>query len=229
MLEPVIGDDDQRVHPVLQLGNAGLGSPHPAGALKAEGLGDHCHGEDVHFLGDLRHDGGTTGAGAAAHAGGDEHHIGILQGLGDLLAALLGGLASHLGIGACALSVGQLFADLDLIGSAGYVQRLFIGIHRHELYALGPGANHAVDHVVAAAAYADDLNIDNGIGTGLQSKCHDVPPAISCVKGEHCSPETHDILYDTDLVYCMTLCRSGQVDLRFFPQLFQRKGKLDVF
>ena len=68
--------------------------------------------------------------------------------------------------------MGKLFTDLDLIGGAGHVQRLLVGIHRHKLHALGPRANHAVDDVVAAAAHADDFNIDNGIGTGLQSKCH---------------------------------------------------------
>ena len=187
MLEPVVGDDDQRVHPVLQLGNARLGSPHAAGALKAEGLGHHGHREDIHLLGDLRHDGRAAGTGAAAHAGGDEHHIRILQSLGDLLTALLGGLAAHLWVGAGALTVGQLLADLDLVCSTGNVQCLLIGVHRHKVHALGAGANHAVDHIVAAAAYADHFNIDNGIGTGLQSKRHSVPPTIICAKGR-CRP-----------------------------------------
>ena len=66
----------------------------------------------------------------------------------------------------------QLLADLDLIVRAGDVQRLLVGIDRNKVYALGAAADHAVDHVVAAAAYTDDLDIDNGIGTGLQSKCH---------------------------------------------------------
>ena len=172
VLQPLVGDDDQGVHLVLQFPDAGLGGPHPAGALKAEGLRDDAHGEDVHLLGHLRHDGSAAGTGAAAHARGDEDHVGILQGLGDLAAALLGGLAAHLGIRAGPLAVGQLLADLDLIGGAGDIQRLLVRIHRHELHTLGAGLHHAVDHVVAAAADADDFDINDGLGTGFQSECH---------------------------------------------------------
>ena len=69
-------------------------------------------------LGDVSHDGGCAGAGAAAHAGGDEHHICVLQGLGDLVAVLLGGLAAHLRVGTGSLAVGELLTDLDLIVAA---------------------------------------------------------------------------------------------------------------
>ena len=172
VLQALVGDDDKRIHLVLELVDAGLSGPHAAGALKAEGLGDHANSQDAHFLGDLGNDGRAAGAGAAAHAGGDEDHIRIFQSLGDLSAALLGSLAAHLGVSAGALAVGQLLADLDLISSAGHVQCLLVRIHGHKIDALSAGADHAVDNVVAAAAHADDLNIDNSIGTGFQSKCH---------------------------------------------------------
>ena len=68
--------------------------------------------------------------------------------------------------------MGQLFADLDLVCSTGNIQCLLICIHGHELHTLGAGADHAVDHVVAAAANADDLDVDHGLGAGFQSKCH---------------------------------------------------------
>ena len=42
----------------------------------------------------------AAGAGAAALARGDEHHVGALQHLFDLVAVLLGGLAADLGIAA---------------------------------------------------------------------------------------------------------------------------------
>ena len=38
VLQPLVGDDDQRVHLILQLGNAALRLLHPAAALKAKGL-----------------------------------------------------------------------------------------------------------------------------------------------------------------------------------------------
>src|SRR5699024_6216184 len=98
------------------------------------------------------------------HAGGDEHHVRVLQSLGDLAAALLGGLAAHLGVAARALAAGELLADLNLIGSAGHGKRLLIRVHRDEIHALHPGLYHPVDHVVAAAADADDLDGNYRIG-----------------------------------------------------------------
>ena len=50
------------------------------------------------LLGDLGDDRRAAGAGAAALAGGDEHHVGALEHLFDLVAVLLGGLAADLGV-----------------------------------------------------------------------------------------------------------------------------------
>ena len=176
MLEAVIGDDDQGVHLAPQILNALLRLHHPAAALKAKGLGHHAHGEDPLLLGSLRHNGGRAGAGAAAHAGGDEHHVRILQGLADLAAALLRRLAAHLRVGARALSVGQLLADLNLILRAGDVQRLLVRIHRHKVHAGHTGAHHAVDNVISAAAHADHLDLHYAFGGGHQFKCHNWNP-----------------------------------------------------
>ena len=59
---------------------------------KRERPGDDADGERAEALGDLGDDRRAAGAGAAALAGGDEHHVGALQHLFDLLAVLLGGL-----------------------------------------------------------------------------------------------------------------------------------------
>ena len=172
-LQPVIGDDHQGIHLGPQVLNAQLRLLHPAAAFKGEGLGHHTHRQDVHFLGQVGQDGGRPRPGAAAHAGGDKHHVGPLQGLGNLGAALLRGLAAHLGVGAGALALGQLFPDLNFMVCAGDSQCLFIGVHGNELNALHTRFHHAVDHVAAAAAYADHLNIYNGLCSGIQSKRHD--------------------------------------------------------
>ena len=63
-------------------------------------------------------------------------------------------------------------ADLDLVGRHGLVEHLLVRIDRHEIHAGHAGADHAVDHVVAASAYADDLDLDNVIGSGYQFNCH---------------------------------------------------------
>ena len=115
------------------------------------------HGEDSLLLGDLRHHGGRAGAGAAPHSGGDKYHVRALQQGGDLLLALLGGLAAHLRVGSRALAAGELFTDGQLLGRLGSVEALPVGVHRDELHALHSGTNHTVHHIIAAAAHADDL------------------------------------------------------------------------
>ena len=171
-LQPLVGDDDQGVHPGAQVLDAPLGLLHTAAALEVEGLGHHAHGEDAQLLGDVGHDGGRAGAGAAAHTGGDEDHVGLLQHLGDLVAALLGGLAAHLGVAARALALGELLTDLYLVGRGGIFQRLLVRIHGDKVHALHAGAHHAVDYIAAAAAHADHLDRNDGIRPGVQSKSH---------------------------------------------------------
>jgi hypothetical protein len=43
--------------------------------FEVERLGDHADGEDAELLGRLGDHGRGAGAGAAAHAGGDEDHV----------------------------------------------------------------------------------------------------------------------------------------------------------
>ena len=171
-LQPLVGDDDQGVHLVAQLGDPALGLLHAAAALKPEGLCDHAHGEDILLLGDVGHDRGRAGTSAAAHAGGDEHHVGPLQGLGDLGAALLCRLAAHLRVRARALPLGQLLADLDLIGGRRHGQRLLIGIHRNKIDTLGARMHHPVDDVVSTAAHTDHFDVYHTVGSHIHSEGH---------------------------------------------------------
>ena len=209
-LQPLVGDDDQGVHLVAQLGNAALGLLHAAHALEPERLGDHAHGEDAQLLGDVGHDGGRAGAGAAAHTGGDEHHVRVLQSLRDLGAVLLGRLAAHLGVRARALSVGQLFADLDLKGGAGRAQGLFIRVHGNKIHALGAGFHHAVDHVVAAAAYTDHLDVYYIVRTHIQSEGHCRSSYVKVEAAENAekdAPLRHLVVI---IFYCIALSLTGQ-------------------
>ena len=60
----------------LQARDALVGLPAALLALEAERLGDDADGERAAVARDLRDDRRRAGAGAAAHAGGDEHHVG---------------------------------------------------------------------------------------------------------------------------------------------------------
>ena len=86
--------------------------------------------------------------------------VGVIQRLGDLGAALLGGLLAHLGLGACTHAAGELLTDLDLVGALGLVQILTVGIDDYKLYTVDLAVDHAVDNIVARAADTYDFNIN---------------------------------------------------------------------
>src|SRR5690606_10308671 len=135
-----------------------LGLRGPSATLERERTGDHADGEAAQALGDLGHHGGPAGARAPALAGGDEHHVGALEHLLDVLAVLVGRLAADLGIGAGTRASGELSADVELHVGVGHEQRLGVGVHGDELDALQAGVDHAVDGVDPAAPDADDLD-----------------------------------------------------------------------
>ena len=69
-------------------------------ALEEERLGDDADRERALFTRELRDDGRRAGAGAAAHAGGDEDHVRAGDELLDALHVLERRLAAALGVGA---------------------------------------------------------------------------------------------------------------------------------
>ena len=132
---------------------------HAPAALERERLGDHRHGQDAQLLGQLRDHRRGAGAGAAAHAGGDEHHVGAVERLADALAVLERGLAADFGIGAGAQALGDVAAELQHAAwRRGCLERLRVGVGADELDAVDAGADHVGDGVAAAAADADDLD-----------------------------------------------------------------------
>ena len=138
--------------------DAGLGLHRTAATFETERTRHDTDRQRADLLRDLRDDRRATGAGAAALARGDEHHVGALQHLFDLLAVLFGGLATDLGIGTGAEPTRELAADVELHVGVGQQQRLRVGVDRDELDALQSGVDHAVDGVAATAADADDLD-----------------------------------------------------------------------
>ena len=181
-LQALVGDDDQRVDMHHQGGNALLGQAHLALALKGEGLGDDADGQDAQVVGSLGHDRGSAGAGAAAHTGGDEDHLGALQGVGDLILALLGSALADLGISAGTAALGELCAQLDLLGGLGIQQSLLVGVHCDELDTGEAGLDHAVDSVAAATAHADDFNVGHILHFFVKNECHECIPLSVCLK-----------------------------------------------
>mgnify|MGYP000929953377 CR=1 FL=1 len=174
VFQALVGNDDKAVDLAAQLLDTLLGLRHTLTSLESERLRDDADSQHALLTRDLRHDGGRAGAGAAAHAGGDEHHVRVLERLADLVAALLGRLASDIGVRARALSVRQLLADLNLISGTRRGQCLLVRVDGDELHALDAGAHHPVDHVVAAAADTDYLDTNDVFRSRFQSKSHDL-------------------------------------------------------
>ena len=134
--QAVIWNNDEGIANLAQLLDAGHGLAGTARALELEGAGDNAHGQRAHLLRDGSDYGCSARTGAAALAGGNEDHIGALQGVLDFgLVVFRGGLA-HLRVSACAQSAGGLAADVELGIGIGENQRLGVGVYGDELDAL---------------------------------------------------------------------------------------------
>ena len=150
----LVGNDDQGMDELLQLGDAALGHPHAAVAFQGEGLGHHAHGQDAGLAHGAGDDGGGAGAGAAAHAGGDEHHVRAGELLHDLGQGFFGAGPADFRLGARAQAFGGGGAQLDAAAGLGLGQGLGVGVGDHEVDAFQPGLDHVVDGIAAGAAHA---------------------------------------------------------------------------
>jgi hypothetical protein len=154
----LIGDGDQRVDALGEHANAFVGDLHALATFERERTRDDSHGQDAHFLGHFGDDRRSAGAGAPAHAGGDEDHVGALQHFGDTLAVFQGGLAAHFRVGASAQALRHAGTQLQNGARADVFQRLGVGIGADELNAFNIALDHMVDRVAAATTHTDNLD-----------------------------------------------------------------------
>ena len=139
-----------------------LGRLDTARALEGERASDHTDGQRANLLGDLRHDGGAAGAGAAAHAGGDEDHVRAFQHLYSSSADSSVALRPVSGSPPEPKAAGQLFTNTHARGGLREHQRLGIGVDGHKVNAVQAFVDHAVDGITAAAANTHDLDAGKG-------------------------------------------------------------------
>ena len=135
--------------------DAGFRDAHAALAFEVERLGDDPDREDAELARGPGDDRRSAGAGAAAHAGGDEHHVGAGQVIADLVDHLLGGGAADVGLRAGAEPFGRRHAHLDDALGPRHRQRLGVGVGDDEIDALEARVDHVVDGVAARAADAE--------------------------------------------------------------------------
>src|SRR5690606_3424287 len=136
-------------------------------------------GESTEVPCHLCHDRSSAGAGAAAFAGGDEHHVGALQDLFQFFTVSLGGGASYLGVGARPESAGHLAAQVQFHVGVRHEQGLSVGAEGDELHSTDAGLDHAIDGIDAAASDSDDLS-HRQVTTGRSGAVvHLKPPNVS--------------------------------------------------
>ena len=127
-------------------------------AFERERLGHHRHRQDAEFPGHFRHHRRRAGAGAAAHAGGEEQHVAPLISSAMRSRSSSAAWRPISGFGARAQALGDARAELQLHFGLVALQRLRIGVGADELHALHALRDHVVDRVAAAAADADHLD-----------------------------------------------------------------------
>ena len=151
----LVRDDDQRIHMLLQLGDAGIGGAAAAQTFEAERLGDHADGQDPPIPGRLGDDRRGAGAGAAAHAGRDEAHVRALKRGLDLVDRLFRSGLADLRTGAGAEALRDAQAELDLAIGQAVVEGLSIRIGDNEVDPLNVRLDHVGDGIAAGAADPD--------------------------------------------------------------------------
>ena len=152
----LVRNDDQGVDIALQLGDAGIGQTHAVTTFEGEGLGHDTDRQDPAIAGAFGDHGGRAGSGAAAHAGGDEDHVGTIQVPVDFLGGFLGGIHADLGVGARSEPLGDGLTQLDAAVGLGERQMLGIGVGDHEFDAFKAGVDHVVDRIPAGTADTED-------------------------------------------------------------------------
>ena len=170
--EALVRNHHKGIHMFTQGRNAAFCLFHATSTFKRKGFCHNTHGQHAHIARNFRHNRCRARAGSASHTGGDKHHIASANGCSDGLAALFARLLAHLRLGACALSVRNLFTNLDFLHRFGAVERLLVRIDGNKLHALNSHRHHAVDCVSAAAADTDHFYLYNIVKIIINLKRH---------------------------------------------------------
>ena len=155
----VIGDHDQGIHVFLNILDTGLRAGHAASRLKAERLCHDADCKDALLLGELGNDRCSSGSCSAAHAAGNENHIGALDRVCDLVSALFRSLHTYLGICTGTQALCQLFSYLKQLGGSAELQGLDICVNAYELNACNVHIHHSVYCIVPSSANTDNDNL----------------------------------------------------------------------
>jgi hypothetical protein len=160
--QPIVGDHDDHVDALAQPLDRRRRLLPASSPFESERLAHDAHGNRARLASDLRDDGRGTGAGAAAHPGGDEHHVLPGAERGDRLSALPRRSLTHIRLASGTEAASALGTQLQRLRRERDGERLHVGVHAHELDAgvvlVLEALHHTVHCVAAAAAYPDHLD-----------------------------------------------------------------------
>ncbi len=151
-----------------EIGDSGFRRALAARALEQERLGHYTDHQNAHLARDAGDHRAGAGAGAAAHAGGDEQHVRARHLGADLVHRLFRRRLADFRLRSGAEAFRQVDAELQAVLGAGGRERLSVGVGDHELDARQAGGDHVVDGVAAGAADADHRQPRSQIGERRQ-------------------------------------------------------------
>src|SRR5262249_4857979 len=132
----LVWDDQQGVRRLEQFRDACFSNVHTALALEVEWLGDYTDGENAKLTRGLGYNRRRPGAGTAAHAGSNEHHVCAGQMIAERMFCLFRRRAPHFWLRAGAKALGYLGAQLDDALGLRHGERLCVGISDDKFDAL---------------------------------------------------------------------------------------------
>jgi hypothetical protein len=94
----LVGYDQQGIQVAQQVLQSGFRDPHAPRTFEVEWLGHYADGEQARFARGAGDDRRTAGAGASAHAGGEEHEVEVLQRVEHFFQHFLRRLAADFGL-----------------------------------------------------------------------------------------------------------------------------------
>ena len=156
--QPLVRDNQERIDMPPEIANAFLGVAHPPVSFILEGFGHDRDGQDAQFTRNAGHDRSRARPGAAAHAGGDKHHVGADQTLANLIFTFQRGVASHFRLGTGAEAASPFRTDLNLIRRLGPLECLHIRIRGHEIDPAQSAGDHRIDGVAPRSSDTDHFD-----------------------------------------------------------------------
>lgn len=173
----LVRDNDQSIDIVLKLGQSVFRHTHPARSFEMERLGHDTDGQNPAFTAGLGDNSRSAGSGSAAHTGGNEHHVGVIQILHHIIKAFLGGGFTDFRLGPGTQTFGHSISELYFMLGQITRKSLRVCVAHDEINAVEVGRNHVVDGVTTGPTDTDNSNF--GGQFGFRRVIHVIHPDVN--------------------------------------------------